>query len=171
MNDEELALNEVANFAEYVKSRKAELGLSNEEFGKTTKVSGGEISKITSKNKKSVSIHSFYNIAVRSGDSIENARDAVYKHRNLVLVEDYKLDKRTNFGFLMHKLFEGENTFEIIQAKTGINKQRLTDLYFNTSAPEPYEMLLIEKAVGKNPGELMKEYVEKYPVVKKKKDE
>jgi len=29
-------------------------------------------------------------------------------------------------------------------------------------------MLLIEKAVGKNPGELMKEYVERYPIKKQK---
>lgn len=171
MTEEELLLSEIANFAEYVKARKQELNLPNEEFGKITKVSGGEISKITSKNKKGVSIHSFYNIAVGSGDSIENARDAVYVYRNLTLAEGYELEKRTNFGTLMHELFEGENTFEIIQLKTEINKQRLTDLYFNTSAPEPYEMLLIEKAVGKNAGELMKEYVERYPIIRKSKEE
>jgi len=33
--------------------------------------------------------------------------------------------------------------------------------------PEPYEMFVIEKAVGKNQ-ELMKEYVERYPVKKAK---
>ncbi|NGM65428.1 hypothetical protein [Sphingobacterium sp. SGR-19] len=66
------------------------------------------------------------------------------------------------------KTDSGGNTFEVIQAKREICKQRLTDLYFNTSAPEPYEMLLIEKAIGKNPGELMKEYVERYPAKKTK---
>ncbi|MBC9795861.1 hypothetical protein [Sinomicrobium weinanense] len=66
----------------------------------------------------------------------------------------------------MRENFEGDNTFEDIQAKTGIDKQRLTDIYFNTGAPEPYEFLLIEKAVGKEPGEMMKAYVEKYSVKK-----
>ncbi|GGG79906.1 hypothetical protein GCM10007415_10280 [Parapedobacter pyrenivorans] len=50
----------------------------------------------------------------------------------------------------------------------GIEKQRPQDIYFNTGAPEPYEFLLIEKAVGKLPGEMMKDYVEKYPVKKGK---
>lgn len=60
------------------------------------------------------------------------------------------------------------NSFEEIQGKTGIEKQRLTDVYFNTGAPEPYEFLLIEEAVGKEPGEMMKVYVEEYPVKKSK---
>lgn len=168
MTDKELTQLEIENFADYVLSRKTMLGLSNENFGIEVGLSKGEISKIINKDRKGVSIHSFYNIAVNSGDTIENARDAVYTRRKLELKTGYKLEKRTNFGLLMGELFEGENTFEIIQAKTGIPKQRLTDLYYNTSAPEPYEMLLIEKAVGKNPGELMKEYVERYPVKKAK---
>lgn len=63
---------------------------------------------------------------------------------------------------------DDENSFENILAKTGIPEQRLKDIYFNTGAPEPYEALLIEKAVGKNPGEMMKDYIEKYPVKKGK---
>lgn len=66
----------------------------------------------------------------------------------------------------MRDEFEGDNTFEQIQAKTGIEEQRLKDIYFNTGAPEPYEVFLIEKAVGKEPGEMMGEYVERYPVKK-----
>ncbi|MBC9797819.1 hypothetical protein IBL28_17745 [Sinomicrobium sp. FJxs] len=68
----------------------------------------------------------------------------------------------------MRENFEGENTFEEIQSKTGIEKQPLIDIYFNTGAPEPYEFLIIEKAVGKEPGEMMKVCVEKYPVKKRK---
>ncbi|MNI24451.1 hypothetical protein D3C73_780720 [compost metagenome] len=55
-----------------------------------------------------------------------------------------------------------ENSFEQILAKTGIEEQRLKDIYFNTGAPEPYEFLLIEKAVGKQPGEMMRDYIEKH---------
>lgn len=168
MTENELLLVEIAMFSKYVESRKLELGLAMESFAEQVNVSKGEISKIIGKKRKSVSLHSFYNIAVNSGDTIENATNTVYTHRNLELKTSYTLEKRTNFGLLMRELFEGENTFEVIQAKTGISKQRLTDLYFNTSAPEPYEMLLIEKAVGKSPGELMKEYVERYPVKKMK---
>ncbi|MGS2737744.1 hypothetical protein [Sinomicrobium sp. M5D2P17] len=78
------------------------------------------------------------------------------------------MEKRTNLGVFMREKSEGGNTFEKIQARTGIEKQRLINIYFNTGATEPYEFLLIEKAVGKKPGEMMKAYVEKYPVKKSK---
>ncbi|WP_148044269.1 hypothetical protein [Sinomicrobium pectinilyticum] len=69
---------------------------------------------------------------------------------------DYKLEKRTNFSLFTRENFEGDNTFEEIQGKTGIEKQRLTDIYFNPGATEPYEFLFIEKTVDKGPGEMMK---------------
>jgi transcriptional regulator with XRE-family HTH domain len=168
MEEIELLLIEIANFSDYVQTRKTLLGLSNKAFSLRTGISDGEISKIINKKKKSVSLHSFYNIAVNSGDTIENVRDIVYTHRNLELKKDYELQKRTNFGTFMRDNMEGENTFEKVQAKTGIDEKRLIDIYFNTGAPEPYEFLLIEKAVKKKPGEMMKEYIEKFPVKKGK---
>jgi len=164
MTDKELLTSEIENFANYVKSRKELLALSNKAFSQIVGVSDGEISKIINQKKKSVSLYSFYNIALKSGDTIENVRDFVYKQRNLNIQKVFKLESRTNFGLFMRDSFEGENTFEIIQAKTGINKQRLSDLYFKTSAPEPYELLLIEKAVGKKVGEMITDYVQKYLV-------
>lgn len=168
MDDKDLLLEEISNFGDYVQSRKTLLGLSNLALSLKTGVSDGEISRIITKKRKSVSLHSFYNIAVNTGDTIENVRDIVYTHRKLELLNYYELEKRTNFGLFMRDEFEGENSFEKIQAKTGIEKQRLIDIYFNTGAPEPYEFLLIEKAVGKEPGEMMKGYVEKYPVKRSK---
>lgn len=61
---------------------------------------------------------------------------------------------------------EGKNTFEIIQAKTNISESRLTEIYYKNGAPDPYELLLIEKAAGKKPGEMMKDYIEKHPIKK-----
>lgn len=168
MTESEMNLLEIELFSKYVEARKSKSGLAIEPFAQLVNISKGDISKIINKKKKSVSLHSFYNIAVNSGDTIENVKDAVYKHRNLKLKTKYNLDRRTNFGLFMRDEFEGENTFEKIQAKTGIDKQRLIDIYFNTGAPEPYEFLLIEKAVGKKPGEMMKAYIEKYPIKKGK---
>lgn len=167
MEENELLAIEVDNFGDYVLSRKIILGLSNDAFAKLTDVSGGDISKIINKKKKSVSLHSFYKIAVLSSDTIENVRDAVYTKRNLELATDYKLEERTNFGTFMRDEVEGDNTFDIIMCKTGIEKQRLIDIYYNTGAPEPFELLLIEKATGRKPGELMEKYIAKYPIKKK----
>ena len=178
MEERELLLLEIELFSKYVQSRKTLLNLANKAFSLKTGVSDGEISKIINRNKKSVSLHSFYNIAVNSGDTIANVRDAVYPHRSFELKKGSPTKKakkrRTNFGQYMKEHFEkgdtntveDKNSFENILAKTGIPEQRLKDIYFNTGAPEPYEFLLIEKAVGKKPGEMMADYVAKYPVKK-----
>jgi transcriptional regulator with XRE-family HTH domain len=167
MNGNELLTIEVANFAEYVLARKIQSGLSIDNFAKMVDMTKGEISKVTNRQRKSVSLYSFYKIAILSGDMIENVRDTVYTKRNLELVTDYKLEERTNFGTFMRDEVEGDNTFDIIMCKTGIEKQRLIDIYYNTGAPEPFELLLIEKATGRKPGELMGKYIAKYPIKKK----
>ncbi|SKC11140.1 hypothetical protein SAMN05660841_04308 [Sphingobacterium nematocida] len=174
MDDKKLANQDLDNFCIYVLSRKQHLGLSNEAFGKTVNISKGEISKIITKKRQGVSLHSFYNIAINSGDTIENARKSVYPHRNFNL-KKVKTDKkdtnsRNKFGSYMKENFEtdgveyipSKNSFDIIQQKTGITEKRLKEIYFKTGAPEPYEFLLIEKAVGKKAGEMMKEYLEKH---------
>lgn len=169
MEENELLAIEVDNFGNYVLSRKIALGLSNEAFAKLTDVSGGDISKIINKKKKSVSLHSFYKIAVLSGDTIENVIQAVYTHRDLELKTGEKIEERSNFGIFMRDEVEveGKNGFDFILNRTGIDKKRLTDIYYNTGAPEPYELILIEKATGRETGELMKKFVTKYPIKKK----
>lgn len=176
MGEDKWLLLEISNFSKYVQSRKTILGASNRVLAQKTGVSHGEISKIITEDRKSVSLHAFYNIAVNSGDTVEKARDAVYPHRSFELSKITPARKskksRTNFGQYMKDHYEtkiidiadDKNSFENILARTGIPEQRLKDIYFNTGAPEPYEVLLIEKAVGKAPGELMADYVKKYPV-------
>ena len=179
MVENELAKKDLDNFCAYVLSRKLLLGLSNEGFGKKVNISKGEISKILSKKRQGVSLTSFYLIAVNSGDTIENARDYVYPHRkfNLKKVKiDTKEKKSINkFGLYMKENFDsdtieysaGKNSFETIHQKTGIEEKRLKDIYYKTGAPEPFEFLLIEKAVGKKPGEMMKDYIEKHSIKKR----
>ncbi|MEJ5053911.1 hypothetical protein [Sphingobacterium sp. MYb382] len=175
MLDNEYTKIDLDNFSAYVVSRKVLLGLSNEKLAKKVNISKGEISKIITKKRKGVSLHSFYLIAVNTGDTIENARDSVYAHRNFNLTQ-IKADKKdmssiNKFGSYMKENFEtdsveyipGKNSLEIISMKTGITEKRLKDMYFKTGAPEPYEFLLIEKAVGKKPGEMMKDYIKKHP--------
>ncbi len=179
MEENELIAIDVKNFSQYVLNKKIAFGLSNKEFGEKVGLSEGEISKIINRKRLSVSLHSFYAISVKTGDTIEQTRDFVYPHRNfdLKIIKDQIDTNRTRkgFGIFMQDNYEtdtkdnvqGKNAFEIILAKTGISKQRLTDIYFGTGAPEPYELLLIEKAVGKNTGEMMKEYITMYPNKKK----
>ncbi|MNK09300.1 hypothetical protein D3C87_272580 [compost metagenome] len=169
MDEKELLAIEIANFAEYVLARKAESGLAIENFAKMVDMTKGEISKITNQQRKSVSVHSFYKVAIHSGDIIENVIKAVYTHRNLELKTGEEIEKRTNFGIFMRNEVEvqGQNMFDYILNKTGIDKKRLTDVYYNGGTPEPYELILIEKATGRKPGELMEKYIAKYPIKKR----
>lgn len=169
MNEKELLTIEIANFAKYVLARKTESGLAIENFAEMVDMTKGEISKITNQQRKSVSVHSFHKIAIYSGDIIENAINAVYTHRNLELKTGEEIEERTNFGIFMRDEVEvqGQNAFDFILKKTGINKKRLTDIYYNGGVPEPYEFILMEKATGRKIGELIEKYVLKYPIKKK----
>lgn len=174
MEEQELILCDIDKFSKYVLSKKIEYALTNKKLGEKVDLSEGEISKIINKKRMSVSLNSFYKIAINTGDTIEQARDFVYPHRSFELKdvssEKKKNKPRTSFGKYMQENFEKEdinianeeNSFEQILAKTGIEEQRLKDIYFNTGAPEPYEFLLIEKAIGKQPGEMMRDYIEKH---------
>ncbi|MGE8430738.1 MAG: hypothetical protein ACN6O7_22880, partial [Sphingobacterium sp.] len=95
-----------------------------------------------------------------------------YTHRNLELKTGEEIEERSNFGIFMRNEIEveGQNGFDFILKKTGIEKKRLTDIYYNGGSPEPYELILIEKATGRKTGELIKKFVTAYPIKKKGED-
>lgn len=157
MTREELEEKDRESFSQYVKLKKETLGISNEKLGLRTGVLSGEISKIIKKDRKTISAHNFYKIIVNSGDSIANAITSIYPHPDLTL-KAYLPKSRTSFGEFMRQEIEGPNHFEEIAGKTGIEESRLREIYFRTGSPEPYELLLIEKAVGKKTGELFEMY-------------
>lgn len=178
MVENKLIKQDLENFKTYLLSRIYSLKLTKEKFAKKVGISKGEISKILSDERQGISLKSFYFIAVNSADTIENARNSVYPHRNFNLkplkVETKNKNSRNKFGSYMKENFEtdsieyvpGKNSFEIVQQKTGITEKRLKEIYFKTGAAEPYEFLLIEKAVGEKPGEMMKDYIENYLTAK-----
>ncbi|MNY50476.1 hypothetical protein D3C86_1859810 [compost metagenome] len=53
----------------------------------------------------------------------------------------------------MYQFEESKNSIEQIALKTGIDENRLKDLYFRKASIEAYELILIEKAVDKKQGE------------------
>lgn len=67
---------------------------------------------------------------------------------------NYKLKERNAFGTFILKFEASVNSIEEISVKKGIDENRLKDLYFRRGPLEAYELLLIEKAVGKKQGEL-----------------
>lgn len=120
-------------------------------------LSQGEISKILSGDRKGLSAKSFYFLYTAFGDSCIKATKIVYPNLTLKLNE-YQPKKRNLFGEFMEQFENVENTIEELSVKTGISENRLKDLYFRKAALEAFELLLIERAIGKEPGELFEAF-------------
>src|SRR5690606_31531177 len=107
--------------------------------------------------RKGLSAKSFYFLYTAFGDSCTEATKIVYPNLNLKLNE-YQPKKRNLFGSFMEQFETMVNSIEELSVKTGISENRLKDLYFRKAALEAYEFLLIEKAIGKEPGELFENF-------------
>lgn len=137
----------------YIKGRLESLNWSPTYFAKKIKVSQGEISKILNKERHGLKADVFYKIYTGFGESCTKATKIVYPHLNLRL-NKYIPETRNTFGKFMQEFEENKNSIEEIAAKTGISETRLRNLYFGKGSPEAFELLLIEKAIGAEPGEL-----------------
>lgn len=121
-------------------------------------ISTAEISRIKKGERESLSPSTFIRLVRAFGDSIEYATTAIYPDLDLTLGE-YTLPKRNEFGNFMAQFEQKSvNTPEEVAAKTGIPLSRIKLIYFRTGSPEAYELLLIEKAIGKEPGSLFEGY-------------
>ncbi len=144
------------NIDQYIKMKLKEYGWENQELADRSGISKGEISKLKNGLRDALSSKIFYQIYTAFDDSCKKAINIVYPDLNLTpnkIIEK----KRNSFGKYMSAYEEIKNSIEIISEKTGIALQRLKDLYYRTGAPEAYELLLIEKAIEKKPGEVFEE--------------
>lgn len=146
---------EVQKFAIYLKEKKIQFGLTNEECGKKCGISAGEISKIINEKRQSIRAKTYYAIIQGFGDSFEIATNKIFG-KNSFKLADYKKKKRNDFGTFMLQYEITENSIEEISYKTGLSETRLSELYFGRGSLEAFELILIEKAIGKNIGELFK---------------
>lgn len=142
---------------DYINSRFKSLKWTIKDLANNSTVSQGEISKILKGTRKGLKAKTLYSLYTAFGDTCAKATKAVYPDLNLKL-DKYKPKTRTPFGEVMLQFEESKNSIEEISIKTGIDENRLKDLYFRKAALEAYELLLIEKAVGKKQGELFEEF-------------
>jgi len=120
-------------------------------------LSASDISKYRSGTVAKLKAEIFYKIYKAFGDSCEKATKVVYPDLNLKL-DKYIPKARNEFGQFMSQFETIENSIEEIATKTGIDENRLKDLYYRKAALEAFELLLIEKAVGKKQGKLFEDF-------------
>jgi len=139
---------------EYIHLRMEKLGWSEDKFlAERSGISTAEISRLKKGERDSLSPNTFIRLTSAFGDTIEEATTDIYPDLDLSLAV-YNPRKRNEFGGFMIQFERSENTPEEVAAKTGIPLSRIKEIYFRTGSPEAYELLLIEKAIGKNSGEL-----------------
>lgn len=119
-------------------------GLSKSQISKLKK---GKIGRLTAAT--------FYKIYNGFGDSCGYATKIVFGN---IKLKTTKPEKRTPFGRFMLQFEKSENTIAEISTKTGIEEIRLKEIYFKNGALEAHELLLIEKAIGEEQGELFEKF-------------
>ena len=137
----------------YIIDKLSELDWQDKELTKSSKISQGQVSKLKKGLVKRLSAQTFYLITKAFNDSVSNSTKIIYPNQKFILKE-WTPKKRNNFGNLMSQHEVSRNSIEEISARTGIKESRLYDLYFRKGALDAYELILIEKALGKKAGEL-----------------
>lgn len=141
----------------YIVKRLDELKWLDKVLSDKTGISKGQVSKLKKGTVDRLTAEVYYNIYKAFGDNCSKATEIVYPNLDLKL-NKYKPKERNAFGKFMEQFENSVNSIEEISVKTGIDENRLKDLYFRKAALEAYELLLIEKAVGKKQGELFEEF-------------
>ncbi|MBH1959911.1 MAG: transcriptional regulator [Flavobacteriia bacterium] len=141
----------------YIIKRLGDLNWQDKELVEKSTISKGQISKLKNGSIEKLSAETFYLLVKAFGDEFTTAQTIVYPHLRNNKLKSYKPKDRNTFGLLMRQYETSNNTIEEIAAKTGIEEVRLFELYFRKGGLQAYELLLIEKAIGKEAGDLFEE--------------
>lgn len=141
----------------YINKRLAELNWQDKMLVENSNISKGQISKLKNGSVEKLYAETLYLLIDAFGDNFEEATLIIYPTLKNNKLKKYTTKPRNSFGTIMSKYEKSSNSLEEISSKTGISEGRLSELYFRKGALEGYELILIEKAIAKRPGELFKE--------------
>jgi len=141
------------NISKYINDKLIELKWQDQKLSKISSISKPQISKLKNGGVMRLSAQTFYLIVKAFGDSVSNATKTIYPDQKFTL-HKYSAKPRNKLGNLILDYELSKNSLEEVSAKTGITEIRLNELYYRKGAPDAYELLLIEKALDKNPGEI-----------------
>lgn len=148
--------NVLEHFSRYIVSKKKELGFSNERLAIECNISSGEISKLITMERKSISPKTFYLIYKGVNDSFSNIFNFVYGDYKFTL-NKYVPKKRSALGNIIMKYETQQNDIDEVSAKTGISPTRLKNLYYADISFTTEELILIEKSLKLKGGEIFEE--------------
>lgn len=141
----------------YILEKLKALSWPDKVLAERSTLSKGQISKLKNGSVDKLSALAFYLIVKAFEDKFSVAIKIIFPDLRKIKLKSYKPRERNTFGLLMSKYERSDNTIEEIAAKTGITEVRLFELYFRNGSLQAYELILIEQAIGKKPGELFEE--------------
>lgn len=133
----------------YILQRLKELDWTDRKLVERSNISKGQISKLKNGEVEKLTAETYYKLYKALKNTASQASKIVFEK---IEINDYKPVKRNKFGSFMLQFENSANSIDEISQKTGIKKTRLKELYFKKGALEAYELLLIEKAIGKEEG-------------------
>lgn len=143
---------------DYIDIKMDELGLTEEEIAIKMNMSQSQINKLRNGKVNKLNALTFYKIVTVFGGDFKEAIRIVFPNFQKVKLKKVPQKKRNPFGTFMLKFEKVTNTPKVISIKTGIPEIRILDLFFRKGSLEAFELLLIEKAIDKKPGELFMSY-------------
>jgi len=141
----------------YILKRLDELDWQDKELAEKSTISKGQISKLKNGSIEKLSAETFYLVVEAFGDKFLSAISLIYPRLKDHKLKKYQPKDRNVFGVLMSKYETTVNSIDEISAKTGIPEVRLHELYFRKGGLQAHELILIEKAIDKEAGELFEE--------------
>lgn len=142
----------------YILKRLDELAWQDKELAEKSIISKGQISKLKNSSIEKLSAETFYLVVGAFGDKFSTAISLIYPRLKDHTLNKYQQKSRNVFGVLMSKYETSINSIEEVSAKTGITEVRLHELYFRKGGLQAYELILTEKAINKEAGELFEEF-------------
>lgn len=136
---------------QYILVKLEETKWENKQLAERSDISYGHISKLKKGTIEKLYAPKLYRLVMAFEDSFENASKIIYPSLKL---KTFKYKPRNEFGTLMMEYETVVNSLEQIASKTSIEETRLTEIYYRNGAPEAWELLLIEMAIGEQPGVL-----------------
>lgn len=154
------------NIKKYLEGGLKDQNITSLQFANRANLSASEVSKIKNGLRHNLAAKTFYSLYSGFGHSCESAVEHIYPNMDLTM-KPYVSRLRSNFGKAVELYERSKNSIEEISAKTGIDLNRLKELYFEQGAPETQELLLIERAFGLKMGTLFSKLFKPASIKKK----
>lgn len=138
----------------YIDLKTRELDITDKVLSLKSDISQGQISKLRNGKVPKLSARTFYKLVMAIDGKFDEAESIIFPELKNIKLKKIQHKKRNEFGAFMRQFEVESNTPRMLVKLLGISEERFFELYYRNGSLEAKELLLIEKAIGKQKGEL-----------------